>query len=138
MAERHQPHAGRHGDNPEIHHETTDVNVGGVLLFGAGLIVVAAIVHLLVWVMFGYFNSREAIRGRREYPLAAAQENRNPPEPRLQTTPREDMRALRAHEDEVLTTYGWVDRNAGIVRIPIEEAMKIVVQKGLPARQERK
>jgi hypothetical protein len=48
------------------------------------------------------------------------------------------MRELRDREDELLTSYGWVDRNAGVVRIPIEEAMKIVVQRGLPARQERK
>jgi len=37
----------------------------------------------------------------------------------------------------VLTSYGWVDKNAGVVRIPIDEAMKIVVKQGLPVRQER-
>jgi hypothetical protein len=132
MAEAHIPHA-HHGE--EIHHEVSDINVGGVLLFGGGLFVVTGIVCLLVWVLFGYFNNRETIRGAREYPLAVVQENRLPPEPRLQTNPREDLRELRAREDEVLTTYGWVDKNAGVVRIPIEEAMKIVVQRGLPTRQ---
>ena len=72
------------------------------------------------------------------YPLAATQENRVPPGPRLQTNPRDDMRELRARDEEILTSYGWVDKNAGIVRIPIDEAMKLVVQRGLPARQERK
>ena len=60
-----------------------------------------------------------------------------PPEPRLQTNPRDDLRDLRMHEDQVLTSYGWVDKNAGVVRIPIDEAMKIVVKQGLPVRQER-
>ena len=41
---------------------------------------------------------------------------------------------MRAAEQQVLTTYGWVDRNAGVVRIPIDEAMKLAIQRGLPAR----
>jgi len=43
---------------------------------------------------------------------------------------------MRAREDEILTTYGWVDRNAGIVRIPIDAAMKLTLERGLPARSE--
>jgi hypothetical protein len=135
MTEGPQPHPAHHGDGSGVHHETTDVNIGGVLLFAAGLFVVAVIVHLLVWVLFGYFSGREARQGAREHPLPLTRETQLPPEPRLQTNPREDLRDLRAHEDELLTSYGWVDRNAGIVRIPIEDAMKIVVQKGLPSRQ---
>ena len=55
-----------------------------------------------------------------------------PPEPRLQTNPREDLRELRDAEQDTLTTYGWVDRNAGIVRIPIDEAITLTLQRGLP------
>src|SRR5262249_13572289 len=54
--------------------------------------------------------------------------------PRLQANPRQDMRDLRESKDERLTTYGWVDRNAGVVRIPIDEAMKLTLQRGLPSR----
>jgi hypothetical protein len=89
---------------------------------------------LLVWVLFQYFNAREANQPQPEYPLAVEQDKRLPPEPRLQTNPREDLRELRAGEDETLSTYGWVDKNAGVVRIPIDEAMKLVIQRGLPAR----
>jgi hypothetical protein len=138
MADPHLPDAAHHADHSDVHHETTDVNVRSVLVFAGGLVVATAIVCLLIWVLFGYFDSRERVRGAREYPLAAAQENQTPPEPRLQINPREDMRELRLHEDEILTSYGWVDKNAGIVRIPIEEAMKIVVEKGLPAREEHR
>ena len=140
MAELHFPHGGAQdaahspAQNPDVHHETTDVDIRGVLMFAAGLIVVAAIIHLLVWVLFGFFDAREARQGQVEYPLAIDQENRLPPEPRLQTNPREDLLDLRAAEDQALTTYGWVDRNAGVVRIPIDEAMKLTVQRGLPSR----
>lgn len=136
MAEVHHPRGSTISplDNRSVRHEHSDVNIRAILGFGAGLIGVAIVIHLAVWLLFGYFDAREKRQAQREYPLAASQESRLPPEPRLQTTPREDMRALRASEDEILTTYGWVDRNAGVVRIPIEEAMKKVIQQGLPVR----
>jgi hypothetical protein len=142
MAELHQPPAAPAGrapaSNPEVHHEESDVNFNAILGFGAGLIVVALLIHLLTYVLFRYFDSREARRVAPQYPLAVAQENRLPPEPRLQTDPRQDLAELRAKEDEVLHSYGWVDKNAGIVRIPIDEAMQLTLQRGLPARQSQK
>jgi hypothetical protein len=125
-------------ESARAHHESTDVDLRGVLMFAAGLVVVAIAIHLLVWVMFRFFEAREARQAVIEYPLAATEGNRLPPEPRLQTNPRQDLLDLRAEEDRILHSYGWVDRNAGIVRIPIEEAMRVTVQRGLPAREERK
>ena len=118
------------------HHETTDVDIRGILLFGAALLVTSVFIYFGVWVLFRYFEAREARRVAPEYPLAAGREARVPPEPRLQTNPREDLRELRAQEDQILRSYGWIDRTTGVVRIPIEEAMKITVQRGLPARPE--
>jgi hypothetical protein len=124
--------------NPDVHHEHSDVNIRAILGFGAALIVVAAVVHLLIYVLFGYFTSREGVQTPAEYPLAAAQGHRVPPEPRLQTDPRQDLADLRAREDDTLSSYGWVDKNAGVVRIPIEAAMKLTLERGLPARTEPK
>ena len=141
MAELHQPHATRPAqavDNPEVHHEESDVNIRGVLMFGGALIVAAIVIHLVVGVLFKYLDIREARQATPEYPLAAAQENRLPPEPRLQTNPRQDLADLRGREDEALAGYSWVDRNAGIVRIPIDEAIKKTLERGLPARTEQK
>jgi hypothetical protein len=136
MAELHLPHrAGAPQHNPEVHHETSDVDIRAIFGFGGGLIVVAAVIHFVVWLLFGYFTSREALRVPSEYPLAVSQGERTPPEPRLQTAPREDLRELRAAEDTALGSYGWVDRNAGIVRIPIDEAMRLTLERGLPARR---
>jgi len=125
-------------DNPTVHHETTDVNIRGILIFGAAFIVSAIVISIAVWVLFRYFEARETRRVAPEYPLAATQESRVPPEPRLQTNPREDLEQLRAQEDQVLNSYGWVDKNTGVVRVPIEDAMRLTVQRGLPVRQERK
>ena len=91
-----------------------------------------------MWLLFGYFASRESQLAAREFPLAAEQQNRLPPEPRLQTNPRQDLADLRRREDAILSTYGWVDKNAGVVRIPIDEAMKLTLERGLPARQTEK
>ncbi len=88
----------------------------------------------MIWLLFQLFSEREARRATLTFPLAAGQEHRVPPEPRLQADPRRDMRDLRAAEDSVLNSYGWVNKNAGIVRIPIGDAMKLTVQRGLPAR----
>jgi len=104
------------------------------LIFAIGLLVTAVVVHLLVWMLFAYFAGRETRRAIRQFPLAGQQE-RMPPSPRLQVNPREDLRELRAGEDAVLNSYGWVDRNNGIARIPIGDAMKLTVQRGLPARE---
>jgi len=130
-------HAHQHplGDNPQVHHEESDVNIRAIFGFGAGLVVVAAVIHVAIWLLFMYFTNREAVSTPRQYPLAAEQ-SQLPPEPRLQVTPREDLRILRAAEDQALRSYGWVDRNAGLVHIPIDVAMKRVVDSGLPSRPE--
>jgi flagellar biosynthesis/type III secretory pathway M-ring protein FliF/YscJ len=137
MAEVHTPHAVEESGNPSVHHETSDANVRGILMFAAALIVAAIVIHLLVWVLFRFMDAQQEANDSLQYPLAAQQETREPPEPRLQTNPREDLRELREQEHQVLSTYGWVDKNAGVVRIPIDEAMKRVVQQGLPARQQQ-
>ena len=139
MPEHHLPHT-PHQDtkNPEVHHETSDVNIRGVLAFAAGLAFAVAFVSFLVYGLFGYFSARETRAASPQYPLAAAEDTRVPPEPRLQTNPRQDLEQFRSNEDQILTTYGWVDKNGGVVRIPIDEAMKRILERGLPARQEMK
>jgi hypothetical protein len=137
MADLEAPRAAtEHGS--DLHHEDSDINLRAVFGFGAGLLVVAIIVHLLIAALFKFFDAREARQPRVDYPIATTEEHRLPPEPRLQINPRQDLRDMRAREDEVLTSYGWVDKNAGVVRIPIDAAMKLMLQRGLPARQEPK
>jgi len=56
------------------------------------------------------------------------------PPPQLQTAPALDLAKLRAREDAILGSYGWVDRQNGVIRIPIEEAMRLTAERGLPVR----
>lgn len=116
-------------------HEESDVNIRAIFGFGAGLTAVGLAVYLVVWLLFMYFDRREAPLGPSDFPLAVGHETRQPPEPRLQVTPREDLRQLRASQEQLLNSYQWVDKAAGTVRIPISEAMKLTVQRGLPVRQ---
>jgi hypothetical protein len=133
MANPHAP--GSDVVDETVHHEESDVNIRAIFGFGIGLFVVGAVVHVAIYLLFLYFSSGEQAANRvRQYPLAAGQENRLPPEPRLQTNPRQDLQDLRAQEDQLLNGYSWVDRNAGVVRIPIGEAMRLTIQRGLPSR----
>ena len=116
------------------HHEERDIDLRAVLWSGGGLIAVAVVVYAVVWWMFGLLAGREAKSATEQYPLAATESSRLPPEPRLQTAPREDLQNLRAREEELLNSYQWVDRTGGTVRIPIKEAMRITLERGLPAR----
>ena len=129
-------HALEEIERPDVHHEESDVNIRAIFGFAGGLIALGAVVYLAVWLLFGYFTRREdAASARRTYPLAVGQENRLPPEPRLQVNPRQDLKDLRTSEQERLNSYQWIDRNGGVVRIPIEEAMRLTLERGLPSRQ---
>ncbi len=121
-------------DNPEVEHEESDVNVRAILGYGGGLLALGIVIQLLMWLLFNFYT-KQAAQVPRAFPLSAEYQQQAPPEPRLQVRPQEDMRRLREQEDAILQGYGWVDKNAGLARIPIEEAMKIVVQRGLPARE---
>jgi hypothetical protein len=134
MADLNHPDGG--AGNPEVHHEESDVNIRAILGFGGVLIVATGFVLVLMWLLFRSFAAREAKQAPLMYPLAAGQDDRVPPEPRLQTNPREDLADLRAHEDALLHSYGWVNRNAGVVRIPIDDAIRLTLERGLPSRQE--
>jgi len=115
-------------------HETSDVSIGGIVKFGIGLAAATIAIHLAVW---GYFRLLEARdrrldRAKAVSPMVSASLRRTPPEPRLEPDPLAPRLRMRAREDAVLTTYGWVDRNTGVARIPIERAMDLLVERGLP------
>ena len=59
---------------------------------------------------------------------------RLPPMPRLQSAPITDLKDMRAAEDQILTGYGWVDQQHGVVRIPIDRAIDLLAQRGVAAR----
>ena len=92
------------------------------------MLISAAIVYGSFWFLEG--NELEANRGAQVFPMAAGL-TREPQGPRLQTQPFKDVYMLREAEREKLTTYGWVDQGGGVVRIPIEDALKLMEQRGV-------
>jgi hypothetical protein len=125
-------------DNPEIVHEESDVNVGAIFRYGTGLAVIALAAHLFLWWLFGVYERQQNGRQTQAFPIVAGQENRRPPAPRLQDNPQQELRDLQIKQRGALEGYGWVDKEAGIARIPIEDAMKIVIERGLPVREAKK
>ena len=56
------------------------------------------------------------------------------PQPRLETNETREINTFRLQEEQTLHSYGWVDQQAGVVRIPIDRAMELLAQRGLPTR----
>lgn len=112
-------------------HEGRDVHIKPLLILGIGLIVVSVGVLLLVEWTFDVLSARRAQQN--VPPSALAEASRPFPQPHLQIAPAQALRKLRAEEDAVLSSYAWVDRANGIVRIPIERAIDLLVERGLPA-----
>jgi len=121
----------RNGAHP-VRHEARDVSLSALLKFAIGLALLTAVAQLVVWLMMGAFESRAASEPA-QYPLAAGEE-RVPPAQRLQSEPREDFKAYEQRQQELLNSYHWIDANTGVVGIPIETAMKQVLEQGLPVR----
>ncbi len=120
--------------DPGRGYETRDANVRSLMVFGLGLFVTLVLLLALMAGVFRYFSKSQSL-GPPASPFADLRTL--PPQPRLQVEPRMDLEHLRAREDAVLNSYGWVDPRAGVVRMPIDRAMDRLLQKGLPVRAER-
>lgn len=118
-------------DNPEVHHETTDVNVRTILWFAFWFVVVAAVIHLLIWGIYSVFE--RVTVARQGPPISRVGSGpRVPPSPRLQVlgaNPVVEMRKLREQEEQILGSYAVVNPATGSVRIPIDDAMRIALQR---------
>jgi hypothetical protein len=120
--------------NPSVAFEPTEEDVKAVSGFGIGLAIGIVVVVFAMWGLFEWFYAREDRAYPAVTPAVASEKPQLPPEPRLQAVPRIDLRSLHEGEDQILTGYAWVDPGHGIVRIPIDQAIKIVAAKGLPSK----
>jgi hypothetical protein len=113
-------------------HERSDFNPVAVVLFGA---VLAATLAAVVVVSF-FFMRFAALRepSSQAGPPSAARE-RGSATPRLQVQGFNELREMREAEDRVLNSYAWIDREKGIVRIPVERAMELLTDQQGDRRQ---
>jgi hypothetical protein len=114
-------------------YELSDLRAGYIAGFGIGLAVVLGIAVFIASLVVRYKTVQQA---REDTPIPRlAREREATPQPRLQVDAPNELRQLRAAEQATLDSYGWVDKEAGIVRIPVDRAMEILAKKGLPARK---
>ena len=118
---------------PGAGHEHTDASVWLIAKFGLWLLISALAIHVGMGFMFAMFVEQRE-ESEQLFPLASGQELRLPVAPRLQQFPVNEFYEFRQREEATLQNYGWIDRQGGRVQIPIGEAMRLVIERGLPAR----
>ncbi|HUP50518.1 MAG TPA: hypothetical protein VNA04_17215 [Thermoanaerobaculia bacterium] len=139
--------------NPETHHEHSDVNIRALAWFAIIFVILAVVTHFAI---HGFYKGLTGVEDRRPVlPLTQLPRGEDASVPRGQpllqpfprraaegeevihpyrNTPVTDLHEMRRAERQALESYGWVDREKGIVRIPIEEAKRRVVERGLPVQ----
>jgi hypothetical protein len=145
-----------HIKNIDVTHEASDVSVSGILKFVVGLTIFAVVVHILMWGMFRFLNSQEEGKEPQPGPMAMTEQERRPPDPKLQSAPGfgvklENGKWVPLENREPQAEYRvlleqW-DRQLNCARgdslevihlracTPIDQAMQKVLEgKGLPSR----
>jgi hypothetical protein len=112
-------------------YEHSDANARGLLQSGAYLIAVLVVVFFAMWWLFDFYGKVQSL-GKPASPFEDARVL--PPAPRLQVQPRAELHAYCVEQDKLLNSYGWADEHNGVVRIPVDRAMELTLQQGLPAR----
>ena len=111
-------------------HELSDLSPRAIAIFGIALAAtVIACLILAVWI-FGFFAARET---KLDVPPSPLAKQAAPAGPHLQVSAPKDLAEMLAVEEKILNSYDWVDRQAGTVRIPIDRAMQLLAERGLPA-----
>lgn len=135
-------HASDHGHDheygptpPGAQYEHTDIDPGIGYKFALWLTVAMLISFGIVYGTFRFFDSRQdaADQASQRYPMAVGVTRPNPT-PFLQTQPFKDIYMLREEEAKKLQGYGWVDKEGGVTRIPIDRAMELMLQRGFATR----
>jgi hypothetical protein len=126
-------------------YERRDISVRGVLYFLAGLVLFGAFAYLVAAGIYLYLDKRSASEQAPVNPLItnAPADTRHIandypqgsfPNPKLEEDERGQLNDIRLKEEQTLSTYDYIDKNAGTVRIPIDRAMDLIAQRGLPVR----
>jgi hypothetical protein len=140
----HHPSAGHTSPDDEYRetpagstYEHTDAATRPLISFLFWCTVSALVIHVGLAGAYEFLirtgTAREA--QERRYPLAASQPRQLPPAPRLQQFPENERYVFQTEEQRLLNSYSWENKESGTVRIPIAEAMRLTVERGLPSRE---
>jgi len=118
-------------EHPHRGYEDSDVSMRRLFAFAAGVVALIVLGVLGSAAVFHFFVRHQPLGP----PASPFEDVRTlPPEPRLQITAPLDLKDYRANQEKILESYGWVDSHAGIVKIPVDRAMDLLLQKGYPVR----
>ncbi len=131
-----QSHENTHKESLERRYEVTDANARRVIITGIALLGVMVLGLLVSWGVFVIAKQESHNPDAPAELFSDVSTFHPPPRPWLQANPADTLNMMRRTEDSVLTSYGWLDKERGLVRIPIDRAMDIVAEKGLPVRHD--
>lgn len=109
-------------------YELSDVNSTPVIIFAVSIALLIGTAIVVVIGLLGNFQA-QAVEAATPLPPLADTQQLPPAGPRLQTNPERDLRQLQAADQAVLHSYGWVDKAAGKVHIPIEQAIDLLLER---------
>jgi hypothetical protein len=122
--------------------EREDIGARTIFRFLAGVGIFLIVTYFIVIGVYGYLDRYQSAHEPLQNPLAPPSsadtrivsdaDVKEFPKPRLEKNERLEINSFRMKEEETLNSYGWVDEKAGVVHIPIERAMELVEQRGLP------
>jgi len=127
--------------NPELEYEHQDLSATGVYTFLAGLAVAGFLIYFVLWGLYRYLDYYERSHQPPQNPLVQTEADTRVvppqavqkfPQPRLEKNERTEINDFRLKEEQTLNSYGWVDQKAGTVHIPIDRAIELIAQQGLP------
>jgi hypothetical protein len=121
----------RHED---VRFERTDANIKGILITGAALVIGFWTAASLLYFYFALLNHYRTAVSPPPLP-SAVHGHPLPPEPRLQQSPPRDMQGLLARENFLLNHYAWIDKAKGTVAIPLDRAIQIIAERGIPPQK---
>ncbi len=145
--------------NGHADYERRDIGIPAVYYFLVGLAVALVVASFAVSGLYHFLENRSQANQAPVSPLVAnapTDTRRLPPEyktdsegkdyekylqrtfpaPQLETDERSELNKERLREENILSTYDYVDQNAGTVHIPIDRAMDLLAQRGLPVRKQ--
>lgn len=125
-------HSGPQGTQGE-RYERRDADIPALLKIALALFATIALAMVSMEGMFHYFAKSQQL-GPSASPFEAEDVRVLPPLPRLQVQPKVELKTYCESQAKDLNSYGWVDEHNGVVRIPVERAMELILSRGLPAR----
>jgi hypothetical protein len=130
----------------EIEYEHEDLGTRSAFAFMIGLAIVGVVIYFIIFGMYSFLDKYERSRMATASPLVTSKDAmsrvvtqadmdkafKDNGSPMLETDERGQLRNFLMNQENQLNSYGWVDEKAGVAHIPIERAMDLIVQRGLP------